>query len=70
MAFTPNSKVYLLDTPLNNKNTRQFKTLEEQQDYFFSRQKHTFVEVEYLGVSDSMCVNEHVDSLRDSNYVM
>jgi hypothetical protein len=70
MAFTPNSKVYLLDTPLNNKNTRHFKTLEEQQDYFFSRQKHTFVEVEYLGVSDSMCVNEHVDSLRDSNYVM
>lgn len=73
MAFTPNSKVYLLDTPLDNKyqNEIHFTTKEAQTAYFLSRIKHDeFEGVTYLRKDNVIRVDGHIDYLWDSNYVM
>lgn len=72
MAFTPNSKVYLLDTPLDNKykNTLHFLTQSAQYNYFIGTQKHTFEGVTYQRKNNVIRVDAHIDTLWDSNYVM
>lgn len=72
MAFTPSSRVYLLDTPLDNtyKNELRFTTREGQYSYFMGRTKHSFEGVTYQRKNDVMRVDAHIDSLWDVNYVM
>lgn len=72
MAFTPASRVYLLDTPLDNKykNQLHFKTISDQYNYFVGCQKHSFEGVTYQRKDNVIRVDTHIDSLWDSNYVM
>jgi hypothetical protein len=72
MAFTPNSVVYLLDTPLDNtyKNQLYFSSLSAQQGYFKSVIKHSFNDVTYQRKDNSMRVRKHIDDLWNCNYVM
>jgi hypothetical protein len=72
MAFTPNSTVYLLDTPLDNtyKNTLHFESKTEQYNYFLSCLKHSFEGVTYQRKDNSIRVNKNIDALWNSNYVM
>lgn len=72
MAFTPSSRVYLLDTPLDNtyKNTLHFATLANQQKYFLARVKHEFEGVTYQRKNNIIRVDKHIDDLWNVNYVM
>jgi len=72
MAFTPSSRVYLLDTPLDNTNKNQlhFTTLAAQYDYFSGQVKHTFEGVTYQRKNNVARVDKHIDSLWDANYCM
>jgi len=72
MAFTPNSRVYLLDTPLDNtqKNQLYFNSLTEQYNYFIGQQKHHYDGVTYVRKDNMIKVEDHIDNLWDSNYIM
>lgn len=72
MAFTPNSRVYLLDTPLDNKYKHQihFETLDAQRAYFESCIKHSYEGVTFQRKDNVIRVENHIDYLWDSNYVM
>jgi hypothetical protein len=72
MAFTPNSRVYLLDTPLDNtyKNELRFTTRADQYNYFMGRMKHTFEGVTYQRKNNVIRVDAHLDDLWNVNYVM
>lgn len=74
MAFTPNSRVYLIDTPLDNKykNTIHFDDIGDQHTYFAGRANngHAFEGVTYQRKDNMIVVDEHIDNLWDANYVM
>lgn len=72
MAFTPNTRAYLLDTPLDNtyKNEILFSTQPAQAQYFMSRMKHEFEGVTYQRKNDVMRVDAHIDDLWNVNYCM
>jgi hypothetical protein len=72
MAFSPNSKVYLLDTPLDNnyKNEIRFTSLQAQYNYFAGRIRHTFNDVTYQRKDNIVRVAKHIDELWNVNYVM
>ncbi len=72
MAFSPNSTVYLLDTPLDNtyKNQIRFTSLSAQYSYFISRLKHSFEGVTYQRKDNLIKVNKNIDELWNANYVM
>jgi hypothetical protein len=71
MAFTPNTRVYLIDTPLDNKykNTIHFDDIGDQHSYFFNNKKHEYDNVTYQRKNNSIRVDEHIDNLWDVNYV-
>jgi hypothetical protein len=72
MAFTPSSRVYLLDTPLDNKYKNQihFTNSANQYSYFFAQRKHYFEGVTYQRKNNIIRVDEHIDNLWNVNYVM
>jgi hypothetical protein len=72
MAFTPTSRVYLLDTPLDNtyKNQIDFTDTASQYDYFISKRRHTFENITYIRKDNKISVGAHIDDLWDCNYVM
>lgn len=73
MAFSPITKVYLLDTPLDNtyKNQLYFSDQEHQRNYFGSSSviKHTFHDLTYVRKDAPIRVKAYMDDLLDSNYV-
>jgi hypothetical protein len=72
MAFTPTSRVYLLDTPLDNtyKNQIDFASTADQYNYFIDRQKHKYEEYSYIRKDNVIKVGVYIDDINDSNYVM
>jgi hypothetical protein len=72
MIFTPDSRVYLLDTPLTNdyKNQILFRNGQEQYNYFVTRITHDFEGVTYQRKNNSIRVNADLDTLWNANYVM
>jgi hypothetical protein len=70
MAFTPLSKVYLIDTPLDNtyKNTIHFDDIGDQHLYFFNHKLHEFEGVTYMRKDNYFDVREHIDNLWNVNY--
>lgn len=72
MAFSPLTRVHLIDAPLDNKykNELLFDHLIGQQGYFQARIKHTFNNITYQRKDNKIIVNENIDNLWDSNYVM
>jgi hypothetical protein len=72
VAFTPNTTVYLLDTPLDNKykNEILFADGASQYDYFSGRIAHRFDGVTYQRKDNVIRVDSHIDELWDVNYAM
>ncbi|MDD4438796.1 MAG: hypothetical protein PHS04_12285 [Tissierellia bacterium] len=72
MSFTPQSTVYLLDTPLDNtyKNQLNFTSVSAQASYFLGRIKHTFDNVTYQRKTSTIKVNKNIDALWNVNYAM
>lgn len=72
MFITPNSRVYLLDTPLDNsyKNELYFSTHDAQYDYFRGQVKHTLNNVTYQRKNQSIRVDLNIDDLWNINYIM
>ena len=66
------SKVYLLDTPLENDliHTLYFENAASQQSYFLNRKKHEYLDVSYQRKDNIIRIPAGYDSLQDSNYVM
>lgn len=72
MAFTPQTVVYLLDTPLCNdyKNQLYFANTTGQYNYFSSRIKHTLTDITYQRKDNVILADIHIDDLWNVNYVM
>ena len=73
MAFSPISRVYLLNTPLDNKYKNQLWFYNEQaQRQYFSRKnviKHIFSDLSYIRHNAPIRVPAYIDDLLDSNYI-
>lgn len=72
MADVNISKVYLLNTPLENdyKHTLYFNSKESQQAYFESRIVKSYTDFSYQRKDHFIRVPEHFDNLQNVNYVM
>ena len=72
MAFTPNTRAYLLDTPLDNtyKNEILFSSRDAQTNYFMTQKRHEFSGITYQRKNNIMRVEAHIDDLWNVNYVM
>jgi hypothetical protein len=72
MAFSPSSRVYLLDTPLDNtyKNQLYFEAANDQYAYFMSCKTHVFENITYVRKDNIISVPAYIDTLYDCNYVM
>ena len=66
------TKVYLLDTPLENDliHTLYFGSASAQHSYFRGRIKHTYNDVSYQRKDNIIRLSANYDRLQDSNYVM
>ena len=74
MAFVPNSKIILLQTPLESDymNTLDFENEEEQYNYFISKKVQTFSyeDFTYIRKDNQILVPVHIDKLWNCNYLM
>ena len=72
MANANISKVYLINTPLENdyKNTLYFDSASSQHSYFQSKVVESFMNVSYQRKDYKMRIPKHIDKLAKCNYVM
>ena len=66
------SKVYLLDTPLEDdlKNTLYFANASAQHTYFEGRIQRTYLDVSYQRDTSTFRCPAHIDTIRTCNYIM
>ena len=74
MAFVPNSKIILLQTPLESDymNTLDFENEKEQYNYFISKkvQSFSYEDFTYIRKDNQILVPVHIDKLWNCNYLM
>ena len=74
MAFVPNSKLILLQTPLESdyKNQLDFQNADAQYNYFISKKVQTFEydDFTYIRKDNQILVPVHIDMLWKCNYLM
>lgn len=72
MLFTPNTEVYLLNTPLENnyKNQLTFSNKVNQRNYFQNKQIKYIPQCTYVRKDNVMSVPFHIESIYNVNYCM
>lgn len=71
MTITPQSKIFLCETPLENdyKNQLTFENAQAQKNYFATTKKFQFEDFTYVKKDSVIYVNENIDKIINCNYL-